>query len=351
MALSYAGNNITVQSGALCVQGRFIEEDTSSTIPVGTDAAFCKLVIEIDLDKQNTESELNQVEYKIIKGASAYPALTQTNIVKNNAGIYQYELARFKTTGNGITDFQDMRTFLDFTSIFTQIRNELNSMLSDLNTQFQTLFSSSESNLHNLIKQIQDELNQVEDESIYMLKNDIVILRGILSIPANDFNIRLIEYPSGFNKQNAIVIATGLVINGDTNERGYNFVGTYTGSSSDLLNNAYERQVNLKNNGVYLKVFNPNSDTITLEYKIALMKLNPDVSNYELGDMNMDGKINNDDLNIMQSYIRGDTALTDKQFKLGDIAQDQGSKDKIDTLDMYDLIAKINEQNEQNGQS
>ena len=171
MALSYSGNNITVQSGAVCIQGRFVEEDTSSTIPVGTDVAFCKLVIEIDLDKQNTESELNQVEYKIIKGANAYPNLTQTNIVKNNAGVYQYELARFKSTGNGITDFQDMRTFLDFSSIYTQIRTQLNSLLSELNTQFQTLFSSSESDLQDLIDQIEDELDQVEDGSIYLLKS------------------------------------------------------------------------------------------------------------------------------------------------------------------------------------
>ena len=121
MALSYSGTDITIQSGAVCIQGRFVEEDTYSTISAGNDVAFCKLVIEIDLDQQNTESELNQVNYKIIKGSNAYPNLTKTNIVKNNAGIYQYELARFKTTGNEITDFQDMRTFLDFNSIYDEI--------------------------------------------------------------------------------------------------------------------------------------------------------------------------------------------------------------------------------------
>ena len=48
-----------------------------------------------------------------------------TNIVKNNAGVYQYELARFKTNANGIIDFQDMRTFLDFNSIYTEIQNHI----------------------------------------------------------------------------------------------------------------------------------------------------------------------------------------------------------------------------------
>ena len=50
--------------------------------------------------------------------------MTQTNIVKNVSGIYQYELARFKTGSSGITNFQDMRTFLDFDSIYAQIEKE-----------------------------------------------------------------------------------------------------------------------------------------------------------------------------------------------------------------------------------
>lgn len=125
MAVSYSGNNITIDSGAVCIQGRFLEEDTASTILAGTDSAYCKLVIEIDLDKQNTEVEFNQAAYKIVKGANAYPNLTQTNIVKNISGVYQYELARFRTSAKGISDFVDMRTFLDFTSIYTLIARHI----------------------------------------------------------------------------------------------------------------------------------------------------------------------------------------------------------------------------------
>ena len=117
MELSYSGSNVTIGSGALCIQGRFLEEDNTTTISAGTEEMYCKLVIEIDLDKTNTESTFLQGAYRIIKSASAYPTLTQTNIVKNNSGVYQYELARFRTGLNGITDFQDMRTFLDFNKI------------------------------------------------------------------------------------------------------------------------------------------------------------------------------------------------------------------------------------------
>lgn len=147
MAVTYSGNNITIQDGLVCIKGRFVEEDSSKTMNVGTETAFCRLVIEIDLSKENTEETLNQVAYKIIKGTSSYPDLMQTDIVKNNAGIYQYELASFKTTSSGIIDFADKRTYLDFNSIYKTIKEEY----------------------RELLKKIQQELTNIENGSAYML--------------------------------------------------------------------------------------------------------------------------------------------------------------------------------------
>ena len=148
MQVTYSGSNVTVDTGAVCIQGRFLEEDTGSTVPVGTDTAYCKLVIEINLDLQNTESQFNQAVYKVVKSASGYPTLTQTNIVKNNAGIYQYELARFRTNSSGISEFQDMRTFLDFDSIYDAIETEYQAVL----------------------QQLQEELESIENQSNVLLK-------------------------------------------------------------------------------------------------------------------------------------------------------------------------------------
>ena len=125
IAVTYAGSDLTIDSGAICIQGRFLEEDTSTTITASTDNTYCKLIIEIDLDKINTDEEFKQGYYKIIKGAGSYPALTQTDIVNNVSGIYQYELARFRAGTTGITDFVDMRTFLDFNSIYEEIRQHI----------------------------------------------------------------------------------------------------------------------------------------------------------------------------------------------------------------------------------
>lgn len=144
MQVTYSGSNLTIDSGAVCIQGRFLEEDTGSTVAAGTDTAYCKLVIEINLDLQNTESQFNQGVYKVVKSASSYPNLTQTNIVKNNAGIYQYELARFRTNSSGITEFQDMRTFLDFDSIYDAMEAEYGEVLQQLKDQLESVKDQSD---------------------------------------------------------------------------------------------------------------------------------------------------------------------------------------------------------------
>lgn len=141
MQVTYSGSTLTIDSGAVCIRGRFLEEDTSTDIEAGTDTAYCKLVVEIDLDKENTDETLAQAIYKIVKSESGYPVLTQTDIISNNSGIYQFELAQFRTSSSGISDFVDKRTYLDFDSIY---------------------------------QQIEDEIHNIEDGSIYVLKTDLL---------------------------------------------------------------------------------------------------------------------------------------------------------------------------------
>lgn len=158
MSLSYSGSTVTVNSGAVCIQGRFLEEDTSTPVSAGTDTAYCKLVIEIDLDKENTETEFNQASYKVVKSTSNYPSLTQTNIVKNNSGVYQYELARFRTGTAGITNFEDKRTFLDFDSIYDAMETEYEAVLQDLKDELTAIQNQSDVFLKSVGGTVQGEI-------------------------------------------------------------------------------------------------------------------------------------------------------------------------------------------------
>lgn len=185
MGLTYLGSSITIDSGAVCVQGRLLENDPSSSIEVGTDSAYCKLVIEINLDEINTDTEFKQASFKVIKSTSNYPELTQTNIVKNNSGIYQYELARFETGLNGITDFQDKRTFLDFESIYDEIEKHI---------------------------------KEIDDESIFIKKSDIATIDSSIATTTTSIDAsKIINYPDGFNSNNCIVLSlVGIDMNGSS---------------------------------------------------------------------------------------------------------------------------------------
>lgn len=257
-----SGSTVTINSGAVCIQGRFLGEDSSTTISAGTNNAYCKLVIEIDLDKTNTEDDFQQGAYKIITSATGYPNLTQTNIVKNVSGIYQYELARFRTSSSGISEFQDMRTFLDFTSIYNQMTEEYQEIL----------------------QQLQDELSSVEDGSAYVLKNDFAIITGTMTLDGNsDENLEKepvkvtmtskgIDFPPGFNKDNCVAISVSFA----RPERGFtsgwnNYLSSL---ESLLLILPYDITIGNLNEpaGITLSLGNMSQNQTTVNYKIVLMK-------------------------------------------------------------------------------
>lgn len=217
MAISYSGSNVTVASGAVCIQGRFLEEDTSTTLSAGTNSGYCKLVIEINLDEINTESDFNQASYKILTSASGYPSLTQTNIVKNNSGVYQYELARFRTSSSGITNFQDMRTFLDFDSIY---------------------------------QKIQEEIDNIKNGSAFVPQSNFAVVTGTINI-TNGNGIQYVKYPTGFNENNCVVISVGVTVD-DTGYYSFNADNVFRLIFSARLMNGFVRvdSTSLLNQGI-----------------------------------------------------------------------------------------------------
>ncbi len=254
MEITKSGSTLTIASGCTCVRGRFLEEDTSTTITVGTDNAYCRLVIEIDLSKENTEGELVQASYKILKGTSTYPTLTQTNIVANNNGIYQFELAQFRTTSSGIVDFVDKRTYLDFKSIYAEITQEYKEVL----------------------KELQRELEDVENGSAYVLNSRFAVLEGSFNISAKARGSTYAEFPEGFNRENCVVISIGGKFNKNT-------IGYSYGTNNNTGNNAnatVSTNVTLglaKNtefeNKIDISAYNPDSTSNKFEYKVVLIKI------------------------------------------------------------------------------
>ena len=238
MNVTYSGSTVTVDSGAVCIQGRFLEEDTSTDISAGTDDSYCKLVIEVDLDKQNTASEFLQGTYKVVKSTSAYPTLTQTDIAKNNSGIYQYELARFRTSASGISEFQDVRTYLDFDSIYAQIENEYRVVL----------------------EQLEQELANVQDGSAYVLNSKFATVVGMTNYKGTSVSTGFL-YPSGFNKDNCVVLSCML----QPLDNNFDAIGGWNDKAKNSL-------VTLDNE-INLTISDPNVIDNYYSIKITLMKV------------------------------------------------------------------------------
>lgn len=319
MQVTYSGSTLTVDSGAVCIQGRFLEEDTSTSIATGTNNAYCKLVIEIDLDKQNTESQLNQAAYKVITSASGYPNLTQTNIVKNVSGIYQYELARFRTSSSGITDFQDMRTFLDFDSIFEEIRQQYGTILKELQDELASVVDGSDYLLKSAGGTVNGKIianggiegdlkgdvdgnvktatklqtartislsGDVTGSASFDGSKNVVINADLANIAVLTGKVNLkpssnagttyaqtvwnINYPSGFNKDNCVVISYGGKFSGEGFSYGY---VENASSSVAAVGGSVSRAVTLNSSNIQAQAWNISQLEKEFSYKIVLMKI------------------------------------------------------------------------------
>lgn len=168
-ALSNTAGSISIDNGYFCVRGRFLQEEGGTIINVSPAAeeTYCILVCEIDLSKENTASSLNQAYYEIIQGASDYPELIQQDIILDTSGKYQFEFARFKLNGTGITNFQDTRQFLDFDSIYGEIRR-------DKDYFFEVLSRTTKAEADYLIEQLEAYIETVkhvldEDTAMHLL--------------------------------------------------------------------------------------------------------------------------------------------------------------------------------------
>lgn len=325
MGLSYTNNSITVSEGLCEIAGRPIAVIDSETVNVGTENLYCLLILEIDLSKDSTKDVFNQTSFKLLTSSTSYPTVTQQDINKygGTESLYQLEFARFRSGSNGISEFKDTRLFLNFDGIYSQIKSECQS----------------------IINQIKQELANVEDGSSYVLKNNIVTIIGKIEMPAANNSLiggsANIKYPNGFNYNNCIIIS--LMSHNTMHEDWWSTSSNskYTNSmikgSGDLTATLKPDNITVSSNKVTTE-----EDRKDVTFKITLMKL-PEIlegTDYKLGDVNGDGNIDNDDMEVVRQYILATGGLTTQQFAAADINKDG----EVDAIDMTLLQRMINNQ-------
>ncbi len=157
--LSNTANSINLEKGFFCVNGRFLEEEGGSTF---------------EIEAVEQASELKQAYYRIIQAKNDYPTLQQDD-VSIEGNIYQLEFARFKITTNGIEEFEDKRTFLDFDSFYSEVRRDVQDVLDEITAQkndfFDELDITTKAEADALIKNLKEYCDSVKE----VLDGDVVV--------------------------------------------------------------------------------------------------------------------------------------------------------------------------------
>lgn len=113
---TFDSSHIYVTSGQFVILGRQIEVQGTETITpeaVAEGKKYCRLVFEIDLSKINTTETFGQGYFKVLSSSVSYPDVTQEDLTAEGT-IYQYPWARFTQTVNGIANFVNDTTVLQF---------------------------------------------------------------------------------------------------------------------------------------------------------------------------------------------------------------------------------------------
>lgn len=269
--LSNTSNSINLGKGFFCVNGRFLEEEGGSTFEVEAveqDSLFCKLICEIDLSKKNTASELKQAYYRIIKSTNDYPILQQED-VSIEGNIYQLEFARFKITTNGIEEFEDKRTFLDFDSFYSEVRRDFQVVLDEITAQkndfFEELNITTKAEANALIINLKDYCDSVKE----VLDGDVVV---------NLYNKITENTPTSYT---LTIPTTGWVQNETTQVYEYNVVDSSITTSHKVEGSLHldsqgklgSSVIDSYNGGYKVKATELPKESITMD--ILIQKVNP----------------------------------------------------------------------------
>lgn len=168
------GKNIFINEGLIIIAGRIIEIKGQEKREINT-KGYHVLIVEINLNAQNTEEKLNQVNIRTIYGNDGYKTTLKEDI--NNKGkTYQFELARFRydDVQNRIIDLKVANTRIEYKNILKILEEEVKKIKTGAETVLKSTFDET---LKNYIKKdeisikngkTEPTLDQLKEGEIYI---------------------------------------------------------------------------------------------------------------------------------------------------------------------------------------
>lgn len=177
---------------------------------------------------------------------------------------------------------------------------------------------------------VEEALNLKADKNKYRSNDDFVVITGKVTLSANDTEddykqtVWDINYPTGLNKNNCVIIAFNGRNTNDDNKGFSQGDVSIANKSVSMLMGGYPRCCTLLADRISGMAYNPASSSREFIYQLVLMKL-PELTegvDYKLGDVDGDGEITQADADLVLSYYVGTTSFTEKQFKAADYNRD-----------------------------
>ena len=157
-------------------------------------------------------------------------------------------------------------------------------------------------------------------------QNNIVIIQGKINLEMEagsevEMGQTNIKYPAGYTKDNCVIISIMARNSAQSSNMGYSYGVLADENYSGVINAAaMGKYAVLKADAIMLTMrYDWNATMSTkrtdaYDYKIILMKLPTyeEGVDYTLGDVNGDGQINNDDIEMIKKYTLHTAGLTTK---------------------------------------
>lgn len=126
MSVTTTNTTATIADGWAIIKGGLLREQGGTTLNL-TNNGYYIVTLQIDLSQTNTETDFNQGSFLVLRGTNDYPTLIQQDLTAGGT-IYQMGLAKFQKTDNGISNFEDIRPNLNWTSLYTEYAQKLQSL-------------------------------------------------------------------------------------------------------------------------------------------------------------------------------------------------------------------------------
>ena len=184
--------------------------------------------------------------------------------------------------------------------------------------------------------------------SIITKQENIAVIMGNIDISWNNNSEQVlngqktINYPSGFNVDNTVVVSIGTEHSTHANQMGF---GSITNEAVSINAGTIETALTLQEDKMILFARSDALDvggtttsnrTETYKYKIVLMKIpKPEVT--ILGDANCDGVVNSTDVTLIQNYVQGTSTLSLQGYINADVTKD-GEVKSSDYLKVKDYV-------------